>query len=251
MIFAFGFGIISIYFAGLNRCVCELKGWYCSVLYFAEMWPNSKQGIIIILILICIAITFFIPTLYHPCNVMTNTFVLPTTMYTEYGNSVNYKNPAVVNNQTDVKNINTSSLYPSRPSQPSQPSRPSQPNRPTSLGDILIAIKTTQKNHRTRLQILFDTWISQALQSVSFYQPKAEAQTSSPHPSFLKMLTHTDGWNFWLCPNWKFFAVLVIAPEPLVELVCMLGLVCWFFEGMQSEISLVCLIMIEGQTVPL
>ena len=186
---------------------------FCFIFCRNVAQPNSKQGIIIILILLCIAITFFIPTLYHPCNVMTNTYVLPTTMHTEYGNSVNYKNPAVVNNQTDVKNINTSSSYPSRPSQPSRPSRPSQPNRPTTLGDILIAIKTTQKNHRTRLQILFDTWISQALQSVSFYQPKAEAQTSPPHPSLLKMLTHTDGWNYYLRPNWKVFAVLVIAPE--------------------------------------
>ena len=37
----------------------------------------------------------------------------------------------------------------------------------TNIEDIFIAIKTTEKYHKTRLKLLTDTWIPQALNSVS------------------------------------------------------------------------------------
>lgn len=40
-------------------------------------------------------------------------------------------------------------------------------NKPTTLSDIYIAVKTTKKFHESRVQLLLDTWIPLARQSVS------------------------------------------------------------------------------------
>lgn len=38
-----------------------------------------------------------------------------------------------------------------------------------TLGDIFIAVKTTKRFHQSRMELLLDTWISQASQQVSFW----------------------------------------------------------------------------------
>lgn len=38
-----------------------------------------------------------------------------------------------------------------------------------TLEDIFIAVKTTKRFHQSRMELLLDTWISQASQQVSFW----------------------------------------------------------------------------------
>ena len=121
----------------------------CLVFYFAE------RRKIIILLLILTTITFII--LYHSAMTRKTVYktsnndasaVLLTNRYAE--KDVNYDKP--VKNLTDFQNLDFSNPHNSRP---------------TYIEDILITLKTSHKFHRTRLQILYDTWISQALHSVS------------------------------------------------------------------------------------
>ena len=39
----------------------------------------------------------------------------------------------------------------------------------SEVRDILLTVKTTAKNHKTRVKLLLDTWSQEALQNVRFH----------------------------------------------------------------------------------
>ena len=52
---------------------------------------------------------------------------------------------------------------------------------PTELKDVFISIKTTKKNHRTRLKVLLDTWVQSVINQTYVF-------TDSEDPTFQEML---------------------------------------------------------------
>lgn len=67
---------------------------------------------------------------------------------------------------------------------PSSPLRLNQPNPgplELQLGDIFIAVKTTRAFHRSRLDLLLDTWVSRTRQQVTgvaALRPEREGESS-------------------------------------------------------------------------
>lgn len=55
----------------------------------------------------------------------------------------------------------------SRPVSSSSSSRPAGPVERVTPADLFLAVKTTGRYHRQRLQLLLDTWISRNMQQVS------------------------------------------------------------------------------------
>lgn len=69
-----------------------------------------------------------------------------------------------------------------KPTLPSNAATDATPAEDISADDVFIAVKTTKKFHRSRLDLLLDTWISRNLQQVS----------SHSHASILAfLLTHS------------------------------------------------------------
>ena len=140
-------------------CLCRYMYRYyvhvVMVLYFAETLLIAKRRKIIALLLVLICIILLLTTLYHPNSIPHNDDVPPVLLKNRYQESdINNENP--VKTLTDIQNFDFSNSHISRP---------------TYIEDILIAIKTSKKFHRNRLQVLLDTWISQALHSVSLPHP--------------------------------------------------------------------------------
>jgi len=49
----------------------------------------------------------------------------------------------------------------------------------TSLSDIFISVKTSQKFHRTRLSVILDTWFQQAKSNTFFFTDEADPETGA------------------------------------------------------------------------
>ena len=58
-----------------------------------------------------------------------------------------------------------------KPTLPANAATNAPPAEDISADDIFIAVKTTKKFHRSRLDLLLDTWISRNLQQVSDHLP--------------------------------------------------------------------------------
>ena len=163
----------------LCRYMCRYYVHVGLVLYFAETLLIAKRRKIIALLLVLMCIILLLTTLYHPNTIPHNDDVRAVLLKNRYQESdikntiphnddvpaillknryqesdINNENP--VKTLTDIQNFDFSNPHVSRP---------------TYIEDILIAIKTSKKFHRNRLQVLLDTWISQALHSVSLHHP--------------------------------------------------------------------------------
>ena len=164
-------------------CLCRYMYRYyvhvVMVLYFAETLLIAKRRKIIALLLVLICIILLLTTLYHPNTIPHNDDVRAVLLKNRYQES-DIKNTIPHNDDVHVPAVLLKNRYTESDINNENPVKTltdiqnfdfSNPHfsRPTYIEDILIAIKTSKKFHRNRLQVLLDTWISQALHSVSFY----------------------------------------------------------------------------------
>lgn len=113
---------------------------------------------------LCAVVLLLIPTLQTPQHQAEPPRPLPRTRPVRGENSTGYEGASNPKHGGD-----SGLLFPSDKSQRDSVDSDflsSRSKEPLGLKDIFIAVKTTRKYHRSRLELLFQTWVSEAREQV-------------------------------------------------------------------------------------